>query len=194
MALPSQATGPQQPAGLPPRKFCLINGRKSYVTGGQRASARRAADPLVRRALRHWARRLPALHSLVFEGDGKREGRARQPEKSEVAGQHSVGSCRVVARGASEDGCRADLLRRSSHCERRRELAQRAETPPLRGLNVYDWLYTTGNSRVAEQTHLRFAETAQTHVLTGLSGNIAPYGVASNYHNVKILAGPDRGV
>src|SRR5688572_4797127 len=38
--------------------------------------ARRAADPLVRKALRYWARRLPALHSLV----------SRETEKGERAG------------------------------------------------------------------------------------------------------------
>ena len=53
-----------------------------YVTGGRAPPLRRAPDPMVRRALRYWARRLPALHSLVFEGHGKKgEGRARQPEK-----------------------------------------------------------------------------------------------------------------
>ena len=41
------------------------------------------------------ARRLPALHSLVFEGDGKRGKGGPGSPKSEVAGQHSVGYAAV---------------------------------------------------------------------------------------------------
>jgi hypothetical protein len=39
----------------------------------------------------HWARRLPALHSLVSRGDGKRGTGGPAARKSEAAGQHSVG-------------------------------------------------------------------------------------------------------
>ena len=39
------------------------------------------------RALRYWARRLPALHSLVFEGDGKKgKGGPGSPKKVKSPG------------------------------------------------------------------------------------------------------------
>jgi hypothetical protein len=117
----------------------------------------------------------PGAPSPRFEGDGKGEGRARQPEKVKWPG----GEARA---------------RRSSHSERLSRRSSRASeggkqtTAALRIFFVCDWVYATGNSKLAKRTHLSLAEDAQTRMLIGVSGKIAFCGVVRNYQNMKILA------
>jgi hypothetical protein len=46
----------------------------------------------------------------------------------------------------------------------------------------------TEDSERAKRTHFGLADTAQTRVLIGFSGNVTLYGLARNYQNMKILA------
>ena len=98
--------GERAPTALP--RWSAGRRRPPTSLGGARL-ARRAPDPLVRRALRHWARRLPALHPLVSRGTEKGDGWAGQPEKTQVAGRRSArpASLPGVARRAKPGARRA---------------------------------------------------------------------------------------
>ncbi len=134
--------------------------RPPTALGGARL-ARRAPDPLVRRALRHWARRLPALHPLVSRGEGKKGRAGPAARKSEVAGRRSApGACPAtlpaIARAASKAGARRGAKQFRSKLT----------------LRVYFAITTEGSER-AKRTHFGLADTAQIHVLIGFAAKVA---------------------